>query len=142
GKRDHPLAQRRKDNWRQAADAVIGSDPFDKAADIGERLAGGDAQPPGSGAGGGPDAASEASARNLVQIGRLLCQILAPACINRRDRGAEGDALRGERQTRALRYIAEPARDIDAGEAAPVHLSRDIESLPAPPWHGDEADRG
>ena len=88
------------------------------------------------------DAKAEAAARDLVQIGGAMRKILGGAGVDRRDRGAERDMLRGERQRRALRHIAEPARDVDAGETAALDLARYVEGLTPPPRHGDEADRG
>jgi len=69
-------------------------------------------------------------------------EILDRAGIDRRNRGAKGDALGGERQSRALRHVAESARHVNAGKAAPLDFAREVECLTPPPWHGNEADGG
>ena len=69
-------------------------------------------------------------------------EILDRAGIDRRDRGGERDALGGERQRRALRHVAEDARHVEPGKAAPLGLLRDIERDPPPSGHGDEGEGG
>src|SRR5438128_2291090 len=91
---------------------------------------------------GDPNPKAETSARNLVDVGGACCEFLRRLGIDRRDRGAEGDPLGCQRQTRALRHVAVPARRINAGKPAPLDLTRDVERLTPPAGHGDEADRG
>jgi hypothetical protein len=62
--------------------------------------------------------------------------------IDRRDRGGERDALRGERQAQALRHVAVLARDGDPGKAAPLDLARDVEGGAPLPRRGDEIECG
>ena len=88
------------------------------------------------------DAEAEAPARNLVDVGRTGREFLGRLGIDRRDRGAEGDPLGGQSQTRALRHVAVAARHVDAGKAAPLDLAGDLQGLAPPSGHGDEADRG
>src|SRR5437899_897930 len=84
---------------------------FDKGADVREGPARDDPETLVSGAVRDPDAKAEAAARDFVQVGGAVREIPGGADIDRRDRGAEREIFGGERQRRALRHIAEPARD-------------------------------
>src|SRR6516162_1993234 len=140
--RHHPLAQCGKHDRRQDTDAVIGFELLDKGARVGERLAGGDAEPLMRGAMRDSDAEAKAPARDLVDIGGTRREFLGRLGIDRRDRRAKPDPLSGPRQARALRHVAVPARHVDAGKAAPLDLAGDVEGPAPPSRHGDEADRG
>ncbi len=87
------------------------------------------------------DAEAEAAAGDLVDIGGAVREILDRAGIDRRDRGGERDALGCQRQRRALRHVAEDARHVEPGKAAPLGLARDVERDAPPPGHGDERER-
>jgi hypothetical protein len=136
------FAQGGENDRRQWADPFKGPHLVDKAADVRERLSRGDAETLISGAVRDADTKVEAAARDLVQISGAMRKIFGGAGVDRCDRGAEKDVLGSERQRRALRHVAEPARDVDAGETAPLDLARDVEGLKPPPRHGDEADCG
>src|SRR5205814_6159478 len=69
--------------------------------------------------------------------GGALREILDRAGIDRRDRGAEDGASGGQRQGCALRHVAEHARHVEAGKAAPLRLPRYIEGDMPPPRNGN-----
>ena len=140
GERDHPLAQRGEHDRRQRADPFIGFELINKGAGIGQRLAGRDAESLMHRAVRYPDAETKAPARNLVNVSGAHREFFRRLGIDRGYRSAERDPFRSQCQPRALRYIAVPARHIDAGKAAPLDLAGDVEGLAAPSWYSDEAD--
>ena len=142
GEPDHPPAERREDDRREFADIVVGPVFGDEGADVAERLPGRDAHANVARPMRDPDAELEPAARDLVDIGRAVREFLARLGIDRRDRGGERDLLGGERQRRALRHVAEDARHIEPGKAAPLGFARDIEGDMPPPRHGDQAQGG
>ena len=87
------------------------------------------------------DAETEAPAGDLVHEGRALREVADRARVDRRNRGAEHDALGDMRQRLAQRHVAEDARRIDAGKAPPLDLAGELERGAAAPRHGDQADR-
>ena len=141
GQRDHALAQGRQNDRRQRANALVGAEFLDETADVGQRLARRHAHAHVRRRMAHADAEPEAAAGDLVQEGRALCEVADRARVDRRNRGAEDDALRHVRQRLAQRHVAEEAGRKDARKPAPLDLARDLERGAAPAWHGDQADR-
>src|SRR5437763_2059164 len=88
-----------------------------------------------------PDPYTDPPTGGLVDKGGALREILDRAGIDRRDRGAEDGASGGQRQGCALRHVAEHARHVEAGKAAPLRLPRYIEGDMPPPRNGNQAQR-
>ena len=80
GQRDHPLAQGCQDHRRQAADIVVGFEPADKGANVGERFAGCDPNPDMGRPVRDADAELEPSARELVDVGGRMRELLDGLC--------------------------------------------------------------
>src|SRR5262249_30245059 len=79
------------------------------------------------------DAEAKAPARDLVQERGALGEVVERARVDRRNCGAERDALGRQSKRVAQGEIGKAARRIDAGKAAPLDLAREIEREAAPP---------
>src|ERR1700733_11693890 len=95
-------------------------EPGHEVADIAERLSRRDAHADMRRPMRDADAELEPAARDFVDIGRAMGEIVDRGGIDRRDRGGEGDALGGEGQTNALRHVAERAGNLDLWKPAPL----------------------
>ena len=140
--RHHALAQRRDDDRRQGTERLLGAELLDEGARVGQWLAWRHAHPDMRRPVRDADAQPEPSARDLMHHCRTLREIDDGALIDRRDRGAERDRLGVPRQRLAHRHVAERARHVDAGEAAPFGLLRQFDGAASAPGHGDQAQGG
>src|SRR5262249_61757496 len=107
-------------------------EPCDKVTNVDQRLSRHDAHAPVARRMRDADPEKKASAGSLLDKRGALREILNGAGIDRRDRRAEKNALRGETQRRTLRHIAEHARPVEAAEATPLGLARQVEGQSPP----------
>ena len=132
--------------WRSAAMMIGGNSPTPstarslstKRARVAERLADGNAHALVARRMGHADAEAEAPAGDLVHERGTLREVQHGARIDRRDGGAERDALGVPRHRLALRHVAVHAGRVDAGEAAPLDVARDVDGQPAAAGNGNK----
>jgi hypothetical protein len=114
---DHFVAQRRKHDVRQSAQALRGIEHRgDVVAHVAERLAGLDLQLLDHRAVGDTDTEPEPTACNLVQIARRRCERDRVLQIDRLDRRTELDRVRGVRDRQAQPHRIAEAGAVDSGE--------------------------
>ena len=138
----HLPAQRRDDDRRQGAQALLRAKFLHEVADVAQRLAGCDAHADMRRPVRHADPQPEPAARHLVHHRGTLGEVADRALVDRRDRGAERHAGRVPGQRLAQRHVAEHAGRVDAGETAPLDLLRDFDGAAAAAGNGDEADGG
>ena len=133
GERDHPLAQRGKDDRWQRTVFGVRLELLDKGANVAKRLARLDLHAEIGRCVGDADAELKPPAGNLVQIGGVLRELVDRLRVDRRYGGGKRNALGCQREADALRHVAERTRHRDPGKAAPLDLARNIErGTPAP----------
>src|SRR6266851_8083006 len=91
---------------------------------------------------GDADAKLEPPARNLMQIGGVLRELVDRLCIDRRDGGGKWNAFSRQCEADALRHVAEGTRHRYAGKAAPLNLARGIERGTPASRLGDQVKSG
>src|SRR5580704_15118986 len=125
--RDHPLAQRREDDWRQRTIFGVRLELLDKRADVAKRLARLGLEADINRRVGDADAKLKAPAGDLVQVGGVLRELVDRLGVDRRYGSGERNALGRQCEADALRHVAEGTRYRDPGKAAPINLARGIE---------------
>ena len=138
----HLLPQRRDDDRRELAHTFHRMQLLDEGTRVAERLADGDTHALMARCMCHTDTETEATAGHLVHECGALREIQYGARVDRRDGGAERDALRVPRHRLTLRHVAVHAGCVDASEAAPLDVARDIHGETAATGDSDEGDGG
>ncbi len=140
GELDHLEAHGGEDDGREFAGALLGglADALDELADVGEGLAGLDAEALLDRAVGDADAEVESAAAELVDERGLVREVGRLAEVDGLDGGAEGDAVGGEGDgDREAHGVAE-AGEVDAGVAAAFELFHEVDGGLAAAGDGGE----
>ncbi len=140
--RHHLLPQRGDDDRRKLADPFHRAQLLDEGARVAERLADRHAHALMARRVRHADAEAEAAAGDLVHERGTLREVQHRARVDRRDGGAERDALGVPGHRLALRHVAEHAGRVDAGEAASLDVAREVDGQAAAAGDGNEGDGG
>ena len=87
---------------------------------------------------GDADPKLEPPARNLMQIGAGLGELIDGLRVDRRYSGGKWNALGRQCEPDALRHVAKGTRYRDPGKATPLDLARSVERGTPTPRLGDQ----